>query len=281
MSFIDFARSHGVDIDPQKLYASERIKRTGTIDKPRSTNGAYFYDGQRGWVFNWSGDARVQWYQDPQAKPWSDAEKMEWRRKRDMDRQRKNADQQKAVERSMELLKHAKHSTHSYLEIKGLPDEKGLVLEDRLMIPMRNVITNDLQGIQTIWWDEVERKYQKKMIFGMKAKDAVMWMGPRNQGVWLVEGYATGLSVMKALRSIGNTDAVVVCFSAGNMKSVAEKLQGRVKIFADNDESGVGQETAKEIGAPYVMADETGWDANDLHKNKGIFSVVAKLMAVK
>ena len=281
MSFIDFARAHGVDIDPSKLYASERIKRTGTIAKPRSTNGAYFWDGQRGWIFDWSGEAKVQWYQDPNAKPWTDQDKLEWKRRRELDQQRKHQDAQKAVERAMELLKHAKRMTHSYLEMKGLPEEMGLVLEDRLMVPMRNVVTNDLQGLQTIWWDELERKYQKKMIFGMRAKNAVMWMGPRNQGAWLCEGYATGLSLMKALRSIGNSDAVVICFSAHNMKSVAEKLQGRVKIFADHDESGVGEETAKDIGAPYTMADEVGWDANDLHKKKGLFAVVSKIMAIQ
>jgi len=114
----------------------------------------------------------------------------------------------------------------------------------------------------------------------MRAKDAVMWMGPRNQGAWLVEGYATGLSLLKALRSIGHQDAVVVCFSANNMKSVAEKLQGSVKIFADNDESGVGEATAKETGKPYVMADEKGWDANDLHHRNGLFAVVAKIMEI-
>ena len=45
MSFIDFARAHGVEINPDRLFASERIRRCGTVDKPRSTNGAYFWDG--------------------------------------------------------------------------------------------------------------------------------------------------------------------------------------------------------------------------------------------
>ena len=281
MSFIHFARAHGVEINPDRLFASERIRRCGTVDKPRSTNGAYFWDGQRGWVFRWDAEARVEWYEDPNAKPWTDQDKLEWKRKREMDQQRKHQEAQKARERAMELLKHAVHSTHSYLEMKGLGDVMGLVLEDRLLVPMRNVVTNDLQGVQTIWWDETERKYHKKMIFGMRAKNAVMWLGPRNGDAWLVEGYATGLSLQKALRSIGRHDAVVVCFSANNMKSVAEKLQGKIKIFADNDESGVGEATAKEIGVPYVMADQVGWDANDLHQKNGLFAVVGKIMAIK
>ena len=78
MSFIDFARAHGVEIDYNKLYPSERIKRTGTVSKPKSDNGAYFWDGQRGWVMDWSGEARVVWYEDPHAKPWTDEEKRAW-----------------------------------------------------------------------------------------------------------------------------------------------------------------------------------------------------------
>jgi len=36
MSFIDFARIYGVEIVPNRLIASERIKCCGTVDKPRS-----------------------------------------------------------------------------------------------------------------------------------------------------------------------------------------------------------------------------------------------------
>ena len=42
MNFIDFARAHGVDIDHTRLYPSEKIRRCGTVAKPKSGNGAYF-----------------------------------------------------------------------------------------------------------------------------------------------------------------------------------------------------------------------------------------------
>ena len=80
--FISFARAHGVEIDPSRLYASDKIKRCGTVEKPRSGNGAYYWDGERGWVMDWSGDARVVWFEDPRAKPWSDEEKRLWAAKR-------------------------------------------------------------------------------------------------------------------------------------------------------------------------------------------------------
>ena len=75
MSFILFARAHGVEIDPNKFFPSDRIRRCGTVEKPRSGNGAYFYDGQRGWVMDWSGEARVIWFEDPNAVPWTDEQK--------------------------------------------------------------------------------------------------------------------------------------------------------------------------------------------------------------
>ena len=73
--FITFARAHNVEIDPNRLYPSDKIKRCGTVERPRSGNGAYFWDGQRGWVMDWSGEARVIWFEDPNAKPWTDEEK--------------------------------------------------------------------------------------------------------------------------------------------------------------------------------------------------------------
>jgi len=86
-----------VEIDYNKLYPSERIKRTGTVNKPKSDNGAYFWDGQRGWVMDWSGEARVVWYEDPYAKPWTDAEKRAWSDKRRAQQSDKEASYQRVA----------------------------------------------------------------------------------------------------------------------------------------------------------------------------------------
>lgn len=282
MSFVDFARAHGVEIDPAHLYPSDKIRRCGTTAKPRSQNGAFFWDGHRGWVQDWSGDSRVVWYNDPHAKPWSDAEKTAWAAKRASAAALQEKRYKAAGLEAEEILKRASMKSHAYLDLKGFPDEKGFVIDDFLFIPMRNVVTNDLQGFQSIRWLPVDRKYEKKMLTGMKAKNAVYWMGDRQaQEIWLVEGYATGLSVRKALRSVGNQAAVVVTFSAMNLVQVAPQIGGRRFVFADNDESHTGQKAAEETGLPWVMAEETGWDANDLHLRKGLFSVVAKIMESK
>ena len=72
--------------------------------------------------------------------------------------------------------------------------------------------------------------------------------------------------------------AVVVCFSASNLIQVADQIKGRRYVFADNDESLTGQKAAEATGLPWVMADTVGWDANDLHFEKGLFEVVSKIM---
>ncbi len=282
MRFIDFARAHGVEIDPNRLYASEKIRRCGTVDKPKSGNGAYFWDGERGWVMDWSGEARVIWYEDPHAKPWTDEEKRAWATKRATAASEQDKKYEYAALQADITLRSAKQDYHPYLEIKGFKETRGLVLDDKLLIPMRNVVTNKLQGYQSIRWDVEARKYEKKMLHGMRAKNAVLTLGNRDAGEsWLVEGVATGLSLKHALKSVGIPAAVVICFSASNMVQVADQVPGRKYVFADNDESKTGEKSAISTGLPWTMADTVGWDANDLHQRESLFAVVAKIMELK
>jgi putative DNA primase/helicase len=282
MRFIDFARAHGLEIDPGRLYASDKIKRCGTVDKPHSGNGAYFWDGERGWVFDWSGEARTIWFEDPRAKPWTDEEKRLWASKRASAETEQERRYQSAALQADITLRSAKMEEHSYLHIKGFPDERGFVLEDKLLIPMRNVVTNKLQGYQSIRWDVEKREYEKRMLSGMRAKNAALYIGNRGANeFWLVEGFATGLSVHHALRSVGLSASVVVCFSSSNLVQVSDQIQGEKFIFADNDESKTGQKAAESTGLPWAVSDVIGNDANDDHLQFGLFHVVKKIMELR
>jgi putative DNA primase/helicase len=282
MSFIDFARNNGVDINPSKLYASDKIQRCGTVNKPRSTNGSFFWDGRRGWVMDWSGDAMVIWYNDPNNKPWTPSEKKAWAEKRAAAADDQTVRYQRAADEAEVTFKRAEIASHSYLKNKGFEDEKGFVLNKQLLIPMRNVVTNKLQGYQAIWWNSEARKYEKKMQYGMRAKNAVLYLGDRQAPeAWLVEGFANGLTVRAALKSVGIPAAVVVCFSASNMVQVADQIKGFRYIFADNDESKTGEKAAIETGLPWTMPDKVGYDSNDMQFFDGLFSVVAKIMQLR
>jgi putative DNA primase/helicase len=282
-NFIDFARANGLEIDPAKLYAGERIRRCGTSDKPRSANGAYFWDGKRGWVFNWASEARVQWFNDRDAKPWTDDEKRAWQARRQAARNHQDAQQQQAAMRAAELIRSTKPGTHDYLARKGFPDREGMIDPDgALIVPMRNLETNALMGAQRIYWDEPKRLWVKKMLPGMRAKGAILRLGDKTASeTFLVEGYSTALSVLAALRSVGLRASVMVCFSSGNLEFIAPQVKGQVFVFADNDESGVGEKSAQATGLPYCMSAVVGEDANDLHRRAGLMPVVQLLMDVR
>ena len=96
-----------------------------------------------------------------------------------------------------------------------------------------------------------------------------------------MEGFATGLSVRHALRSVGIPAAVVVCFSASNLIQVADQIKGRRFVFVDNDESKTGENSAIKTGLPWTMADTVGYDANDLHLKESLWAVVAKIMELR
>ncbi|RZL90766.1 MAG: hypothetical protein EOP82_14625 [Variovorax sp.] len=284
MSFVDFARAHGVEIDPSSLYASERIRRCPTTDKPRSTNGAFFWDGGRGWVFNWSGEARVLWYDDPHAKAWTDEEKSAWAARRRASAAENVRKHENAALHAQILIRATVPGPHDYLIRKGLPKVDGLVTpEGSLLVPMRNLATNDVQGAQVIKWIADEMRWEKKMVPGMRAKGAVLRLGPKQAAeTILCEGYATGLSIELAARQMRLNAAVLVCFSDSNMVHVAGLLtKGKRYVFADNDKSGAGERAAREIGLPYCMSPNVGEDANDVHARGGLMPVCVLLMKVR
>ena len=254
MSFVAHAQAHGLMVN--YVIPDGRWHRVPTVDKPRKRNGAYVYDGQSGVVKNWAtmdGFARYGKGIIKQIIQFDDGRE-------------RNA---RAAKQAMELIKSATVRTHPYLISKGFPRATGLVVGEELIIPIRDYKTQKITGAQRI-----KESGEKLFIPGSRAKGSVFVLG-RGSESWLVEGYATGLSVADALRY--KPAQVVVCFSASNLGYVAERIGGKRFIVADNDASGTGERVAIASGLPWVMPDTVGHDANDVHQERGIVAVQSML----
>ena len=273
MSFVAFARSHGLLMD----YAEPdgRWHRTPTDDKPKKKNGAYVWDGVRGVVKNFATMMNYAAYRE--GTNVGEISRAELRARRVMAEADKRARQIGARELAADMMKRALLTEHPYLVAKGFPDERGLVLDGELLIPMREFrLYKKLNSLQRIAADG-----SKLFLPGGKAKGSVFFLGPyMSQERWLVEGYATGLSVLAALHELHRKAQVVCCFSAGNLAHVGrlvKELRPTAHVFADNDVSKAGSDAAEQTGLPWVMAPEVGMDANDYHARYGL-RALAKLI---
>lgn len=262
MEFIDFARAHGLivhDIDVGKWV------RTPTVDHPRSRNGAYKYMGDVGFVQNHATQISVSiWKPETQSEIRIDP-KVVLQKTTEEDRKRA-LERRKAADKGQRILDASELATHPYLKRKGFEELQGNVWNDILVIPMR--IGKNLVGAQLI--DEAGGK---KFLTGQKTNDACFVMGSGTP--IYCEGYATGLSIMRALTVGKMRRSVVVCFSAGNLKRLATDPAGLV--VADNDVSLTGERVAKETGLKYWMSDAVGEDFNDFQLRVGLFKSVQAL----
>ena len=280
MNFEQFVHSSG--LLPRQIIADGRIHRCGTVNHPRSTNGAYMFDGNRGWCMSWDSGQGVQWWNDPTAKPWTEQDKKKWADKRRAEIQNKEIGYKKAAEKASQLLSGCVVDTHPYLRSKQLPHVQGMVnSEGSLLIPMRDFLTNKLSGIQSIFFNENRDGFVKKFLPGMRAKGSVFNIGSGKRTI-LVEGYATALSVYEAAKRMNLDVSVMSCFSALNMVFVAQK-KGHF-IMADNDKSKTGELAAIETGLPWHMPVNEGMDWNDVHAEYGLMEVclaVKDLLSIK
>lgn len=135
----------------------------------------------------------------------------------------------------------------------------GLVNEEReLIVPMRTLDSNQLVGVQGIRWLMDELAWQKKMIYGTRAKGAVFRLGsPRAPETWLVEGCATGLTLAMAMRQLSHKAQVLICFSASNLTHVAAQVRGRKFAFANHHRSGTGERAAHQAGIRFEATQAT------------------------
>jgi len=273
MSFAAFAHSYGLILrDP---ICDGRWHRVPTEDHPRKRNGAYAWDGERGAVQNWATMQQVALYRPDGVKKIG---RNEYRAQRQHARETALA-HAVARKRAMELIQTCTRAEHPYLATKGFGKAQGLVSPDGdLIIPMRDLRDYaTVDGVQRISADGT-----KKFLPGQKARGAVFIIAKgAMRERWLVEGYATGLSVQAALLDLRRQAEIVVCFSAGNLEHVSTMVKPPAYVMADNDESKAGQRAAEATGLPWVMPPEVGMDANDLHQRRGLRALVNLILSVQ
>ena len=291
MSFMELAAVHGLVI--RHLIADGRWHRVPTEDRPRKRNGAYICAGERGAVRNWATMEGFALYRpDTPSKQIDRSALRAQLRQATQERAQRNRQVARQVAdllqratvltprpaqpwRSASFPGYEEIEAHPYLLRKGFVDTAALVLNGLLLVPMYDCADERrLIGMQTI-----DAKGNKRFISGSRAKGAIYRIG-RAPETWLVEGYATGLSTAQALRRIYRRACVLVCFSATNLTYVASHTSGRRFVVADNDKSGAGERAAVATGLPWVMPNQIGSDANDLHTGHGIASACEMLKDV-
>lgn len=268
MTFMEFAESYGLII--QSLIADGLHHAVKTVDKPKHRNGRYLFDGVSGWAINWATMDRPAVFRSD--KPVSKRDNAELARKAAQAEREKHAASRIEAKK---IISECSSQKHEYLARKGFPDAVGLVHPSGdLIIPMRDhQAYGTINSVQRIAVDGT-----KKFLTGGKAKGSIFRIGDRGEK-WLVEGYATALSLHMALKDMYRPAVVTACFSAGNLVYVAKSMK-QAFVFADHDKSLAGQDAAKATGFPWVMAETEGFDCNDIHQRLGLRAVVKLVLTL-
>lgn len=165
-------------------------------------------------------------------------------------------------------IRKATTETHPYLAAIGFPNDRGLVHEGLLLVPMR------LVG-RTVSLQEIAADGTARFLSGGRTAGAAFTMGSGREEI-LCESYAAALSIRAALSALHLPARVTCCFTADNMAMMARKRRHAV-IFADNDRPvdqfgglGTGEYYARRSGLPWAMPPRVGMDANDYHLSDGL-----------
>ncbi len=279
MDFQTYARAHGVLIE--NVLDDGRWHRVPTSTHPRKRNGAYRHCGTHAHVQDHATMLEPALW-TPGAEEAAKIDHAGIAQRAALASLQIRRDQDAAAKKAGWVLHQCTVDKHPYLEAKGFPDEHGNVWQDgevrKLCIPMRS--DGQLVGLQTI---SDQPGFEKRFLFGQKTRGAVYLMDNKGPN-WFVEGFATGLSVRAALQAIKARYRLFVCFSAGNLLSVAKGL-GSGFIVADMDhpsplaplEGGMGWKVAQEAGLPFWRAPSPGTDFNDYMREEGVFRASQEL----
>ena len=303
VEFRAWARSHGVLIPSAPVRG--KMARCPTEHRPRKRNGAYLLLDDRAGCIAHDGDGRWHWFRASGGQTVAQSSRDALQRRAD-DAALRAAQAQAAALFCQQIVASCTLREHGYLRGKGFTSMRGLVLsqsvewvppkaqddgdvrqripEGALIVPMWRIDSAARTPMTLQFIAQDGGGWQKKFLARIPAQGCVHMFGNLSAPtIYLVEGYATGLSVAQAARRSGGA-CVVVAFSAGSLVDVASNAwfrlatrRSRVVVVADNDASGTGAKAAKATGLPWVMPRTVGMDANDLHQAEGLTAVVRLL----
>lgn len=227
--FEAFLRSVG--LIPGRIAADGQIRRCATEDKPRHKNGAYLLapDGRMGWAQNHAVHDEVVLWRPEGAADLPEVSYREIRQRNEALR----AQQLDAIRRAQAFYASCSPllGGHPYLMAKGLDMTgcRGLKVDarGRLVVPM--LVGGQVASVQRIAEDGSKRFWS-----GAPTRGSSYTIDRRAGAVTvLCEGLATGLAIFAAVPN----SRVVVAFTAGNLRRVAERMprRGFVVVAADND----------------------------------------------
>ena len=276
MTFVDFARMHGILIDFTPPLG--KWQRYPTEDKPHHRNGAVKYLGDCGWVQNHATMTEPEtWFPDAEAKP---VDRAKIQAAIDHQAKQRALDAAGAAKKAGWILHQCRLEAHPYLASKGFDEMEGNVWHTTdkagaetalLVIPM--FVDGHVVGIQMI--NEVGAK---KFLLHQRTHEATFTMGKGALPV-LCEGFATGHSLRLCLQALKVPSRVIVCFSAGNLAKMAKHFT-KAFVVGEHDmpsplapePGGMGRKVAVESGHPFYIPAKEGHDLNDQWKMHGTFA---------
>ena len=216
----------------------------------------------------------------------------------EMDKQRqaqkaRDLEYEAAATQARVALSLARLDTHPYLAAKGFPDTVIPVMQEDFKVPSRtrdgkpwhrNLKGHLLVGVRHHEHDgfvslqDIDKLGRKRFARGGRMAGGYYQMGRSRRMAVLVEGLATGLSVLSAMRMLEQDCSVYVCFFDSNLRRIAPRLHQRQRfVVADNDKSNAGKDAARATGLSYWMPGHPGMDANDYHARFGLPTLAEQL----
>lgn len=269
--------------DPPDNIQPGKTTRFSTNGKRADLSGwVHLFADSQGAAFGCWRSGVSQVWQATRDKPLNEAEQAAFKRKIKAARKSVHEEREAAYKQAADAAlvewegASPAEESHPYLMRKGILAHVARVDGNgSLLVPVYGT-TGELQSLQRIAPDG-----QKRFYSGGRMRHGHVWLGDAENGAILLlcEGFATADSLHRATGY-----AACVCFSAGNLRGVAEHVrkryaQAKLLICGDDDTSTEGNpgrtkatEAAQAVAAGLVFP-SNGGDFNDLAQSDGLEAV--------